>query len=82
MAVSAERKYFSLGGCDGPAITRTSHRQINGSNDLMLGVPLGGTVLFLHVKWVKAETNWVHPRRLEILIFERVYWSETEIGDG
>ena len=47
-------KYFSLGGCDGPAITRTSHRQINGSDDL---TPLGGTVLCLPVKWLKAETN-------------------------
>ena len=35
-------KYFSLGGCSSPAITRTSCRQINGSNDVMLGVPLGG----------------------------------------
>ena len=78
----SKRKYFSLGGCDGPAITRTSHGQINGSNDLMLGIPLGGTVLFLPVKWLKVETHWVHPRRLGILIFGRVYWSQTKTGDG
>ena len=71
-----------MGGCDGPAITRTSHRQINCSNDLALGIPLEGTVLFLPVKQLKAETNWIHPRRLGILIFGRVYWSQTETGDS
>ena len=68
-------KYFSLGGCGSHAITRTFHRQISGSNDLMLGVCLGGTVLYLPVKRLKAKTNWVHPGRLRILIFGRVCWS-------
>ena len=68
-------KYFSLGGCGGPAITRTSYGQINGSNDVTLSVPLGGTVLCLPVKWLKVKTNWVHPGRLGILIFGRVCWS-------
>ena len=68
-------KYFSLGGCGSPAVTRTSYGQINGSKDVMLGVPLGGTVLHLPVKQLKAKTNWVYPRRLGILIFGRVCWS-------
>ena len=71
-------KYFSLGGFDSPAITKTSCGQINGSNDVTLGVPLGGTVLCLPVKQLKVETNWVHPERLGILIFGGVYWSQTE----
>ena len=41
-----------------------------------------GNVLFLLVKQEEAETNWVHPRRLEILVFGRVCWPGTEIGDG
>ena len=71
-------KYFSLGGCGSPVITRAFHGQINGSNDMTLGVSLGGTVLFLPIKQLKAETNLVHPGRLGILIFGRVYWSRTE----
>ena len=72
-------KYFSLGVCGSPVITtRTSFGQINGSNDVMLGVPLWGTVLCLSVKQLKAKTNWVHPGRLGILIFGRVCWSQTE----
>ena len=71
-------KYFSLGGCGSPAITRISYRQINGSNDVMLCVPLGGTVLCLPIKWLKAKTNWVHPGRLGILMFGRVCWFWTE----
>ena len=57
-------KYFSLGGYGSPVITRTSYGQINGSNDVTLGVPLEGTVLFLPDKWLKAKTCWVHPGRL------------------
>ena len=59
MAVSAVRKYFTLGGCCGPEITSASYRQINGSNEVSLGIPLGGTVLFLPVK---AKTNWGHSK--------------------
>ena len=47
----------------------------NRSNEVSLGIPLRGMVLFLPVKWLKAKTNWGHPRRLGILIFGRVYWS-------
>ena len=83
MAKSAVRKYFTLGGCCGP---KTKYFSFGGcgspemtklltDNDLMLGIPLGGTVLCLLVKWLKAETNWVLPRRLGILVFGRVYWS-------
>ena len=68
-------KYFSLEGCDSPAITRTSHGQIIGSNELTLGVCLGGTVLFLLVKREEAETNWVHLSWLGILVFLRMCWS-------
>ena len=68
-------KYFSLGGCGSPAITSACYGQINGSNEVSLGIPLGGTVLFLPVKQLKAKTNWGHPRGLGILIFGRVYWS-------
>ena len=68
-------KYFSLGGCGSPAITRTSYGQISDSNDVMLDVPLEGTVLFLPVKQLKAKNNLVHPRRFGILIFGRVCWS-------
>ena len=88
MAVSAVRKYFILGGCCGlaskiyffercgsPAITRASYGQINGSNEVALGISLARTVLFLPVRWLKAKTNWVHPRRLGVFIFGRVCWS-------
>ena len=47
-------------------LTRTFNGQINGSNELLPGVYLGGTVLFLLAKWEEAETNWVHPTRLGI----------------
>ena len=43
-------KYFSLGGCGDPAITKASHGQINGANEITLGVCLGGTVLRLIAK--------------------------------
>ena len=41
-----------------------SHRQINGSNEVMFGTLLGGTVLFLPVKWLRAETSYRYPRWL------------------
>ena len=66
MAKSASRKYFTLGGCCGPESKiflfgrvwwfcndKASHGQINGLNEIMLGVYLGGTggtVLFLLAK--------------------------------
>ena len=52
-------KYFSLGGCGSPAITKASYGGINGSNEVSLGISLGGTVLFLPVECLKAKTNWV-----------------------
>ena len=46
---------------------KASHRQINGSNEIMLGVPLGGTVLFLPAKRQEVETIYRHPIWLGIL---------------
>ena len=43
---------------------KASHGQINGSNEMMLGTPLGGTVLFLPVRWEEAETIYRHPTLL------------------
>ena len=40
------------------------HGQINGSNEIMLGVHLRGTVLFLLAKQEEAETICFHPGRL------------------
>ena len=37
------------------------HGRINDSNEMTLGVPLGGTVLFLPVKQQEAETIYRHP---------------------
>ena len=46
-------KYFSLGGCGSPAITRT-YRQIDGSNDVTLGIHLGGTCAVPPCKMAKG----------------------------
>ena len=54
---------ISLGGCGGSEMT-ASHRQINGSNEVTFGTLLGGTVLFLPVRWLRAETSYRHPRWL------------------
>ena len=58
---------------------KASHRQINGSNEVTFGTLLGGTVLFLPVRWQKAKTINRHPTWLErlakILYFGRVLWS-------
>ena len=69
MAKSASRKYFTLGGCCSPESkiflfgrvwqscnNKASHRQINGSTEIILGVSFGGIVLFLPVKRQEAET--------------------------
>ena len=55
-------EYFSLGGCGSSEMTKASHGQINGSNEVMFGTLLGGTVLFLPVRWRRAETSYRHPR--------------------
>ena len=39
-----------------------SHGQINGSNEVTFGTLLGGTVLFLPVKWLRVVTSYRHPR--------------------
>ena len=39
-------------------------RQINGSNEVMFDTLLGGTVLFLPVKQLRAVTSYRHPRWL------------------
>ena len=39
-----------------------SHGQINGSNEVMFGILLEGTVLFLPVKQLRVVTNNRHPR--------------------
>ena len=57
-------KYFSLGGCAGPERTKLARVSLNGSNKVTLDTLLGGTVLYPPVKWLKAETNWHHPRLL------------------
>ena len=41
-----------------------SHGQINGSNRVMFDTLLGGTVLFLPVGRLRAETSYRYPRRL------------------
>ena len=41
-----------------------SHGQINGSNGVMFGILLGGTVLFLPVKQLRVVTSNRHPRWL------------------
>ena len=52
----------------------------------MLGLPLGGAVLFLRVKWQEAETIYRHPMWLgkleKILYFGEGVWSHTEHKDG
>ena len=73
--VSVLRKYFTLGGCCGPASKiflfgrmwhfcneNASHRQIIGSNEVTFGVLLGGTVLFLPVKGLRVVTSNRYPR--------------------
>ena len=77
-ANSASRKYFTLGWCCSPKSkiflfgrvwqscnNKASPEQINGSTEIMLAVSLGGTVLFLPVKWQEAETIYRCPRCLE-----------------
>ena len=98
MAKSASRKYFTLGGCCSPESkiflfgrmwqscnNKASHGQINGLTEIMLGVSLGGTVLFLPVKQ-EVESIYRHPRYLgifeKIFHFGRVLWSCTEYGDS
>ena len=54
-------KYFSLGGC-GISAMKSSHRQINGSNEVTFGILLEGTVLFLPVKRLRVMTSNGHPR--------------------
>ena len=79
MAESAVRRYFTLGGCCSyqsktfpfermwqSCNNKASHRQINDSIEIMLGVYLGGTVLFLLAKREEAETTSIHPKRLGI----------------
>ena len=39
-----------------------SYGQINGSSEVMFGVLLGGTVLFLPVKRLSVVTSNRHPR--------------------
>ena len=41
---------------------KASHGQINGSNEVTFGTLLEGTVLFLPVKQLRAETSYRHPR--------------------
>ena len=73
--VSVLRKYFTLGGCCVSASEiflfrrmwrfcneNASHGQINGSNEVMFGILLGGTVLFLPVKRLRVVTSNRHPR--------------------
>ena len=73
--VSGLRKYFTLGGCCVSASEiflfgrmwhfcneNASHGQINGSNEVMFGILLGGTVLFLPVKRLRVVTSNRHPR--------------------
>ena len=73
--VSVLRKYFTLGGCCGPASEiflfgrmwwfcndNASHGQINGSNEVMFDILLGGTVLILPVKQLRVVTSNRHPR--------------------
>ena len=72
MAVSTVRKYFSLGGCGSPEITNASYGQINGSNEVFIGMPLGGTVLFLPVKWLKAKAIGATEKAWYIDIWESV----------
>ena len=43
---------------------KASHGQINGSNEVTFGTLLGGTVLFLPVRQLRAETSYRHPRWL------------------
>ena len=56
---------------------KASHRQINGSSEVMFDTLLGGTVLFLPVKRLRAGTSYRHPRWLwkwpKILYFGRVF---------
>ena len=47
-------KYFSLGVCSSPTITRASCRQINGSNEVSLGIPLGGNCTVPHCEMAKG----------------------------
>ena len=54
---------------------KASHGQINGSYEMILGVPLGGTVLFLPAKQQEAETIYRHPMWLGILEKKIVLWE-------
>ena len=75
LVVSILRKYFTLGGCCVSASEiflfgrmwhfcneNASHGQINGSNEVMFGILLGGTVLILPVKRLRVVTSNRHPR--------------------
>ena len=57
-----QAKYFSLGGCGVFCNENASHGQINGSNEVTFGILLGGTVLFLPVKWLRVVSSNRHPR--------------------
>ena len=60
--MSLQAKYFSLGGCGSFCNNNASHGQINGSNEVMFGVLLGRTVLFLPIKRLRVVTSNRHPR--------------------
>ena len=57
-----QAKYFSLGGVWWFCNNNASHGQINGSNEVMFGILLGGTVQFLPVKQLRVVTSNRHPR--------------------
>ena len=44
------------------AMNNASQGQINGSNEVMFGILLGGTVLFLPVKLLRVVISYRHPR--------------------
>ena len=54
---------------------KASHGQIIGSNCMMLGTPLGGTVLFLPARLQEAETIYRHPMWLGKLEKNIVLWE-------
>ena len=60
--MSPQAKYFSLGGCGISAITMLPTDRLIVSNEVMFGILLGGTVLFLPVKQLRVVTSNRHPR--------------------
>ena len=55
-------KCFSLGGCGGSAITMLPTDRLMATMGTTFGILLGGTVLFLPVKWLRVVTSNRHPR--------------------